>query len=410
MKLRKALVGLGLPVAVAALPLVLLFSAIRTFHEMDAQRSVYLRQRVSLLAARLEHLPAGATPDTVREMLAENEPYLLDVVVIARHSAEDTPTLSPLWNGLELFRTEYRANGSGRIFRAYVPFHASGKLHIARIDLDPAAADFLLLHARHNVIVASLGGLALVLLSIYSVWAMRRAARLRVRQLEMEHLAHMGKMAAVMAHEIRNPLGTIKGFVQLAGERADPATRSMLNPAVAEAERLEHLVNDLLAYGRPPAPVFAAAEWREIAGRVAAHARQLIGGRPIALAIPEREFVWRSDPAMLQQILLNLVRNSIEAIPPGAPGEVRVDLEATAAEVTISVLDTGPGLPPGDAAHLFEPFFTTKASGTGLGLAISRGLAASLGGELQLRRRKTGGTEALLRLPKVAAPAPKVLS
>jgi hypothetical protein len=79
-----------LPLAIAALPAVLLYSSIRTFHELDEQRQVYLRHRVSVLAARLEYLPAAATPDDVREALSEEEPSLLNLAVISRGGAQDT--------------------------------------------------------------------------------------------------------------------------------------------------------------------------------------------------------------------------------------------------------------------------------------------------------------------------------
>ncbi len=294
MNIRNTVSRALLPLAIAALPLVLLYSSIRTFQEMDEQRSVYLRHRVSLLAARLENLPAGATPELVWETLSEAEPSLRDLSILSEEDKESAG-LAALWNHQELFRTEYRKAESGGVFRAYVPFHSSLGLRIARIDLDPAAADFLLLHARHNVIVSFLGGLALVAVSIYSVWSMRRAARLRVRQLEMEHLAHMGKMAAILAHEIRNPLGTIKGFVQLAGERADTATKNVLQPAIAETERLERLVRELLAYARPPDPAPAMVEWNAVAGTLSAHGRQLIGERRISLNIPANPLVWQTD-------------------------------------------------------------------------------------------------------------------
>ena len=391
------------PLAIAALPFVLLYSSIRTFQELDEQRAVYLRHRVSLLAARLESLPASATPESAWEVLSEDEPSLMDFAVISRGGSNDTTELTAIWSGRELFRTELKKNPSGSLFRAYVPFHSSGGLRVARIDLNPAAADFLVVHARHNVIVASLGGLVLVGLSVYSVWSTRGAARLRVRQLEMEHLAHMGKMSAVMAHEIRTPLGTIKGFIQLAGERADPATRELLKPAVVETERLEHLVRDLLAYGRPPSPAPAMVDWHDLTSALAAHGRQLIGDRPISLAISKRTFVWCTDAELLEQILLNLLRNAVEAIPPAAPGEVRVELETSASGVIISVEDTGVGLSESAMKRMFEPFFTTKPSGTGLGLATARGLVASLGGELELRRRKTAGTVAVIRFPNVTA-------
>jgi two-component system sensor histidine kinase HydH len=401
--IRNTLSRILLPLAIAALPFVLLYSSLRTFHELDEQRTVYLRQRVSILAARLENLRAGATPESLWETLSENEPYLRDIAIISRGAADDAASLAPIWNGRELFRTELE-NARGGRFRAYVPFHSNEGLRIARIDLDAGAADFLMVHARHNVIIASLGGLALLVLSMYAMWAMRRAARAQVRQLEFEHLARLGKMAAVMAHEIRNPLGTIKGFVQLARERADSATRALLEPAAAQTERLERLVRDLLAYARPPSPTPAAVDWRELATALAAHGRELIGERPIKLFIASPDFVWRTDAALLEQILLNLLRNAIEAIPAPAPGEVRVDLETNGSGLIISVSDTGVGLSDAAAARIFEPFFTTKPFGTGLGLPTARGLARSLGGDLEIRRRDAGGTSAILRFAN-AAPA-----
>jgi len=403
---RKLVWRMLLPLAVAALPLVLLYSSLRTFHEIDLQRGVYLRDRVALLAARLENLPEAASSEELAEALSQDEPYLTGLRVITRGGAGDTPELAPIWEGRELFRTQTVPSRPRAIFRACIPFHTDEGVRIACMDLDSAAADFLVVHARQNVIVASLSGLALVLLSVYSLWAMRRTARFRERQLEMEHLAHIGKMAAVLAHEIRNPLGTIKGFTQLAAERAEPSVRDLLAPVLAETGRLEALVHDLLAYGRTPLPQPRAAAWEEIASRVAGHARHLIGERPIELVVAEARLRWETDPELLGQALLNLVRNAVEAIPEATPGQVRIEASlAPKGGVVISVADTGSGISDEVLARLFEPFFTTKAFGTGLGLAITKKILASLGGSLELRRRGQGGTEAVIRMEKARAVA-----
>jgi len=330
------------------------------------------------------------------------------VELIARDSRRGNQRLlADLWSGRELFRTEMLTSRGTRVFRAYVPFHSAAGLRIARIDVDAAAADFLMTHARHNVIAASAGGLVLVLLAIYAVWASRRAARLEVRQLEMEHLAHMGKMAAVLAHEIRNPLGTIKGFAQLAGERPDPALRALVDPIVEEARRLENLVNDLLLYGRPPVPEIRAAAWRETLAPLEADARHAIGDRGIRFSAAASELVWDTDPRLLRQALLNLVRNALEAAAEGEGGEVRLEVHAGAdGGLELAVIDNGQGIPDAVRDRLAEPFFTTKASGTGLGLAITRKLAESLGGKLTLEGAEPHGTRAVLSFPHARARQP----
>jgi two-component system sensor histidine kinase HydH len=382
-----------LPLVAAALPLVLFYSSVRTLRELDEQRAIYLRHRVSLIVSRLESLEQAPAPEGLWEQFSGQEPYLSDLRILSR--GEAAADLVPLWNGEELFRTRLSASA----FRAWVPLHLNGGLHIAQIDLNPAAADFLLEHGRHNVIVASIGGLVLVILATYSLWAMRRTARYQVRQLELEHLAHIGKMSAVLAHEIRNPLGAIKGFVQLAAERTDAPTGKLLGRAVAEAERLEDLVKDLLAYGRPSAPQWREVRWSEIAAVVQGLAAHLIGNRPVRFTVSPADLAWSCDPALLEQALLNLVRNAVEAIPPNEAGDVSVTAESNATGVTVRVRDTGPGLPPAVRDRLYEPFLTTKASGTGLGLAITRRVVVSLGGTLEFASALQGGVEAVLRFP-----------
>lgn len=393
-----------LPVVIVALPLVLLLSSVRTFQELNVQKALYLRNRVAMIAGRLESLPAAAAGSLAFEQLSEEEPSLMDLALIERGKAGDQPLLQPIWDGLELFRTGFIDVGEEPVYRAYVPFHSSAGLRIARIDLDGRAADFLVVHARHNIIVASLGAVVLVVLSLYGIWATRRAALLEMQRLELEHLAHMGKMAAVLAHEIRNPLGTIKGFAQLAGEKTDASVQALLKPILSETRRLEGLVNDLLLYGRPPEPSVRMAKWEETLGPLRAHAQQIIGARDISFVSDNPGLEWETDPHILQEALLNLIRNAADAIGETASGEVRLVVRSREPEsLTLSVIDNGPGLSETARSRLFEPFFTTKSFGTGLGLAITRRLVESLGGELSIDPGRPRGTEAILRFPGIAA-------
>ncbi len=382
------------PLLALALPLALVASALATLSRLDELRELDLRSRAAAVAARLERLPASAE---ALDSLSEEEPALIEVRLFRREEAgEETARLAPLWEGRELFRTERLRLGGVEIFRAYIPVHAGQQACVARIDLAAGAADWLLEPARRNVMVAALSGLALVLLALYALWSLRRTARLERRQLELEHLARLGQMSAALAHEIRNPLGTIKGFAQLAAEKATPEAAALLAPVLDEIRRLERLVSDLLLYGRPPQPNLRWVEWDRLAGEIERAAREAASGRPIRFVLAGGGVRLKTDPDLLKAALLNLVRNAIEALEESG-GEVRLEIAAPPrGAVVVAVEDDGPGLSEEARARLFEPFYTSKASGTGLGLAISKRLAEALGGELRILPAEPRGARAEL--------------
>jgi len=208
-------------------------------------------------------------------------------------------------------------------------------------------------------------------------------------------------MAAVLAHEIRNPLGAVKGFIQLAAEQPDETVRELLAPAIGEVERIERLVNDLLLYGRPPSPNLRPVKWPEFVARLEGHVDRIRQGRPVRFTAGACDLEWRTDPDILEQILLNLIRNAVEAVAGQPDAWVRLSAAySPGGPLTLSVTDNGPGLPAEVRKRLFQPFFTTKSSGTGLGLAIARSLARSLGGELTLMDAQPRGTVALVSFPR----------
>lgn len=380
--------GYLLAPAMFALPLVLLAHSIFTYHELGHIKDLYLRNRAATLAARLETLKAADAAE-MEEMLAEEEPALAGLRVFRPGDGSTHAALAPIWAGQELFRTEEIVAGGRRIFRAYVPFHLETRLHVARIDLGVNAADFLLVHAKHNLMIAVLSGLALVLLSAYSLRSAGNTARL-------EQLANLGRISAVLAHEIRNPLGTIKGFAQLAAEKADDRVLPLLEPVLSETERLEKLIHDLLLYGRPRDPDFRVTNWNSIAGALDSCAEESIGARPVRFSCDRADWSFRTDPDLLKQVLVNLVRNSVEALGDTPDGEVRVTAAASGRGIEIAVVDNGPGIPEQVRRNLFRPFTTTKAAGTGLGLSIAKRLSELLGGSLRLASNHPRGTRAEL--------------
>jgi len=217
----------------------------------------------------------------------------------------------------------------------------------------------------------------------------RQALRARDRERET--------MLAGIAHEVRNPLGAMSLF---AGALADDLRGRPEAAHVARVQEelsgLSRLVEDFLDYARArPLQREEVEAWR-LAEEVRELSQPLADGRAVALrARGSGRFA--ADRQRLRRAALNLVRNALEAAPPGSAVELRV--EAEGAEAVLEVLDRGPGLAPGVRERLFEPFFTTKERGTGLGLALARQAALAHGGTLALSDREGGGTAARLAVP-----------
>ncbi len=252
---------------------------------------------------------------------------------------------------------------------------------------------------------ATLVGAGLLLaLALLAFLADRRAARFQRRMVAQQRLAEMGEMAAVLAHEIRNPLGVIKGYAQLLGEKEQGEGRETLERVVSETGRLERLVNALLDYARPVPARFEDTDLPPLVDRgceLVAGEAQARGVRLIRDLQPCRA---RVDGDQVLQVVLNLLRNAVQVSP--ADATVTLRLERRGAQVRLEVRDAGPGLPPELGDDIFKPFVTTRADGTGLGLAISRRIAEAHGGHLTASRLRDGGSDFVLTLP-VAGPAPE---
>ena len=380
-------------------PLVLVFHSVLSTRELREMRSIFLRDRAANIAARLELMPPEQLRRSEFDELLEGDPALVRIRVFRSSDRGDgSEALEAIRSGRELYRTEEVGAGRDAIFRAYIPFHSAAEVNVAQIDLAAAAPDFILVHARHNLLIAILSGSVLLVISFYAIWSTRRAARFQIQQVETERLAKLGLLSTTLAHEIRNPLGAIKGFAQLAREHASARQEKPLNAIVRESLRLEALVNALLLYGRPQNPVVRPTEWEALAADLATHAREAIGDRPIRFLCDSRIQNISTDPDLLKQALLNLIRNSVEAMPEGSEGTVSLcAAPARDGTLEISVEDDGPGIPEPVRSKLFAPFVTTKASGTGLGLPISKKLVESLGGVLQLVPLEPHGTRAELK-------------
>lgn len=217
-----------------------------------------------------------------------------------------------------------------------------------------------------------------------------------------EKLSTLGEMAAVLAHEIRNPLGSIRGTAEILKDDYNPGDpkHEFIEIQIKETERLNRVVEDFLHMARPqpadlrPCPV--QDELETIVTLVANDARD----RQIKLVLQPPPFpvIIRADGEKLRQAFLNIIINALQATPPSGSVIISTTIYQ-AALCEIRFRDSGPGIDAETLGRIFEPFFTTKPDGTGLGLAITRKIIESHGGTMMVESESGHGTTVTVRLP-----------
>jgi two-component system sensor kinase FixL len=230
------------------------------------------------------------------------------------------------------------------------------------------------------------------------------SARVRLEAQLREHsaLARLGEMAAVIAHEVRNPLAAVRGAIQVIGSRLPgdskdaPVTREIL----ARLDALNSLLNDLLLFARTPEPRFAPVS---LAGLLTLTSDLLARDpafRDVRLRLSGDPPPIIADAELLKIVFQNLLINAAQAMQNRGIIEARVTTEDSQQRVTVT--DRGPGIPPEVRERLFQPFFTTKARGTGLGLSVAKRLVELHGGTIAITFPREGGTEVTVSLPESA--------
>ncbi len=230
-------------------------------------------------------------------------------------------------------------------------------------------------------------------------------ARANERLIASERLATIGKMAAHVTHEIRNPLSSIALNVELLEEDMESGTEAagLVRAIKREVDRLSDLSQQYLSVARQQPLRLQPEDLGEIVSDALAFMKRYLdshGVRP-HLSIHEGLSEVPVDEGQLKQALFNLIRNAAEAMPDG--GDLWLELAAVGTELIVTVDDSGPGIPQEVRERLFEPFFTTKDHGTGLGLAITLRVIQQHGGALDCTERPGGGTRFTIRLPVVAS-------
>ncbi len=262
---------------------------------------------------------------------------------------------------------------------AWCPIRVEGKISyvLAVTGADITAHDFVAIQLFSAQLAAS-----------------QRLQAIRLGMVRRERLAAVGEMAAVLAHEVRHPLGVMFNALGTLG-RAEPGRsgewRPLLGILQEEADRLQRLVTDLLEFANTSTPVFEVIGLRPVvldALQAAQHDAAFVAGQPdVRVVVPENVFIW-TDRVLLRRVVVNILLNAFQHVAPS--GTVEITVAASASEVVLRVFNDGPRIAPDVAARVFEPFFTTKPRGTGLGLAIVRRVCTDVHARVDVEARAEG--------------------
>lgn len=279
--------------------------------------------------------------------------------------------------------------------------HSDHDEYLLVLALHTYRADQVVRRAKTGVTIVSALTVALWGLTALLLFMLRREERHHKEMNRREELARLGEMGAVMAHEILNPLAGIKGFAQLVetSTNIDQAHRHA-EKIVTQSLRMEALVNDLLAFARDDQGERQTTDLTTVIQECIVLVRMECDTRNVNIDV--------DTPTPLKvnvvtdrivQMLLNLMKNAIQAMPDG--GVLAIGVRQKGGFVHISVKDNGIGITPDHLQRIFEPFWTSKSQGTGLGLALCRKVAEEHGGDLTVESAPGAGTEFTVTLPVV---------
>lgn len=220
-----------------------------------------------------------------------------------------------------------------------------------------------------------------------------------------ERLAALGQLSAGIAHEIRNPLGAIKGAVEIISAELPTGhpKEEFVSIARQEVGRINKLIEEFLRFARPPEPKVSVVNVSELISSAVQLVESYSRRQNIQIyaACADRTSTIYVDENQMRQVLLNLLLNAVESMPNGGRLRITSREDVLTQTMTVEISDTGNGAECGDLDHIFDPFYTTKPHGTGLGLSIAHQLVRNHGGSLTARRNKGAGLTFTLLLPSI---------
>ena len=230
-----------------------------------------------------------------------------------------------------------------------------------------------------------------------------KRTELEERLREATALARLGEMAAVIAHEVKNPLAAVRGAVQVIGSRlpAQGNDGAIVREIIARLDALNDLIQDLLVFARPPAPKLGSVDVKALIDAVVALLKRDPAFQALVIRVDGAAPAALADGNLLTIAVQNILINAAQA--QHGKGEIRVTLSPQDGSSRIQIADQGPGIPAEIRAALFRPFKTTKARGTGLGMATAKRLLESQSGSIDVDCPSGGGTVITMLIPSAAA-------
>jgi len=342
-------------------------------------------QQLADLKAALDHAAIVATTDVTGRITYVNDKF----VEISGYSREeligqDHRIINSSYHSKEFIRDLWHTIANGRIWRGEIRNRAKdGSYYWVDTTIVPFLDDrrkpYQYMAIRYDITA-------------------RKASEVRLR--EQAALARLGEMAAVVAHEVKNPIAGIRGALQVIGGRLPDASRdkAVMGDIITRLDSLNAIVQDLLVFARPRDLQLTTVPLGLLIAETVGHVRRDPVQQDVAIEVSGENPLIQADADQLRTVFLNLLLNATQA--QGTRGVVRVAVASSDDRVTVAIADQGPGIPPDVREKVFEPFFTTKHRGTGLGLPTARRVVERHGGTLDLECPAGGGTVATVTLPR----------
>jgi two-component system CheB/CheR fusion protein len=341
------------------------------------------RSRLEELEYALDQAAIVAATDQAGRITYVNDKFC-EISKYSRHEllGQDHRIINSGYHGKEFIRELWRTIAQGRVWRGEIRNRAKdGSYYWVDTTIVPFVDE---------------RGKPRQYLAIRSDITQRKEAESKLA--EQGALAQLGQLAAVVAHEVRNPLAGVRGTLQVLRSRAtaDAGDRAVMDAMIARIDVLNAKVDDILRFAKPRSPVLESIDLRPVLFDAVASARASAGSSCPEVILPSESLTLRADREMLRDALLNLVLNACQA---GSVAPIEVTVSQDRVSCRIDIADRGVGFGEVDPERLFEAFHTTKKSGTGLGLAIVRRLVTLQGGTIGLLPRAGGGAVARVTLP-----------